>query len=143
MTATVIILSYDSVAEFAKTPIEMAILAYSSVLGEWSRYFIAFSVAAFGIATVLCCAYYGNECIRFLFGGKRKIFSAIYIAVYVLFVFFGSFVRSELLWSISDISLSIMTMINVACLCLMSREVKMLTDKYFKNAKSIDIKRQR
>ncbi len=143
MTATVIILSYDQISQIASTPIEMAILAYSCVLGEWSRYFLAFSVAAFGVATVLCCAYYGNECIRFLFGSKRRLFSTAYIIVYICAVFFGSFVRSELLWSVSDITLSLMTCINVLCLCLMSREVKILTDKYFKKEKSLDINRQR
>ena len=143
MTATVIILSYDKISGIAQNPIELALLAYSHVLGEWARYFLGFSVAAFGIATVLCCAYYGNECIRFLFGKKSKLFSAAYILVYIFAVFFGSFVRSELLWNASDITLSLMTITNVICLCLMSREVKILTDKYFKKEKTIDINRQR
>ncbi len=131
MTAAVIIISYEDALPFASEPIKMAVAAYSAVLGDWSGYFLSFAVAAFGISTVLCCAHYARECAFFLFGRRSRLISGVCLTLYCAAAVVGSFVASDILWQISDLSLALMTLINVTVLLCMSREVKSITESYF------------
>ena len=131
LTAAVIIISYDDVAHLASDPIKMAIGAYSAVLGDWAEYFLAFSVAAFGIATVICCAHYAKECVFYIFGKRKKAISAACLALYSAATVVGALVSADVLWYISDITLAAMTAINITVLLCFCREIKDITAGFF------------
>lgn len=133
MTALVVLISYDSVSQLADDPVMMTINAYSAVLGDLAGALLAISVLLFGYATVVCWAHYGVECVRYLF--KRK--SAVYVfeIVYCLFITAGAVIAPNDIWTISDLALGLMTLINVPVLCGMSREVKVETDGFLEKLK--------
>lgn len=134
MTALVVLISYDSVSHLSEDPVMMTISAYSAVLGGWAGALLAISVLLFGYATVVCWAHYGVECVRYLFDNKNAVY--IFEAIYCLFIAAGSVIAPNDIWTISDLALGLMTLINVPVLCAMSREVKVETDGFLKRIKN-------
>jgi len=132
LTAAVIIISYDEVAHLASEPLAMAFAAYSALLGPGIEYFLSAAVAIFGLSTVICCAHYARECLFFLFGRKRGV-SRICLAIYALAAALGSCLPLNFLWQLSDLSLALMTAINVTALLCLGGEVRRATKDYFEN----------
>lgn len=130
LTALVIILNYDSVKQLGDNSIMMAIKAYSSSLGVWSEYLLAGSVAVFGLATVICWAHYGAECIRYLFPKNQKVFCFIYLIIYACVTVFGSVTVPWSVWSAADFAIGALTVINVAILMLQRKEIVKETNRF-------------
>ena len=131
LTAIVIILAGDGALAFADNPMMMTVKAYSLVLGEWSEYYMCASVLLFAFATMVCWAHYGKESLRAI---TRSRFAApIFIIVFCLFVFIGSVAAPSLAWLAADLSIGIMTVINLPILCANSREISIETDRLFKD----------
>lgn len=120
LTALVIIISGAYVN--AKEPLSFLIDAYGSVFGAYSGYFVAFSIALFAFATVICWAYYGCETLKF-FGVNRYI-TYIYLVLFSLMCYIGAVVPFESAMLFSDISIGFMTLINLFTLFLGRRKIK-------------------
>ena len=131
LTAIVIILAGDSVLSLSDNPMMMALKSYSTVLGEWSEYYMCISVLLFAFATMVCWAHYGKESLRAI--TKNRTATALFIILFCLFVFFGSVAAPSLAWLLADLSIGIMTIINLPILCANAREIKLETDKLFKS----------
>lgn len=129
LTATVIILAGDGVLNYSETPMMMAIKAYSSVLGGWSEYYMCISVLLFAFATMVCWAHYGKESLKFL--TRKGWVATLYVVGFCLFVFIGAVSAPALAWLLADLSLGVMTLINLPVLCAMSGEVKGETERNF------------
>ena len=115
----------------------MSIRAYSQVLGGWSEYIITFAVLFFGFATLVCWANYGAECVRFLSG--KPVFRNLYLILFAGCVLLGSVVAPESVWTLADLSIGLMTLLNVAMLFFMRREIREGTACYF----SVKLSRKR
>lgn len=131
MTAVVIILNYDDACAYASDGIMMTVKAYSATLGKSAEYFLCAAVLLFAYATVICWSHYGVECVSYIFKNK-KLCSRVYYAVFCVFIFVGAIVAPEEVWSVVDLSIGSMTLMNVLVVCFMSGEVRMLTDRIFK-----------
>ena len=131
-TITALVIIIGRVDGYENDPMMMTIKAYSSLLGEWSSYFICFSVLLFGVSTIICWAHYGKECVRYL--SKSKTLQTIFIIVFTLFIFIGAVSAPESIWNAADFALGIMTVINVPVLCAMSGEVVVQTERFLKSA---------
>lgn len=120
LTALVIIVSGvpTDTGEFMMITVD----AYSSVLGAPAAYFMAVAVLFFGFATVICWSHYGMESVHYL--TKNKRWMSAYIALYVLSVFLGSYIDSQLAWQAADLAVGGMTVINVPVLLAMRKEVR-------------------
>ena len=129
VSALVLLIGYDSLKGYAPDGMLMSIRAYSRVLGGWSEYVIAFAVLFFGFATLVCWANYGAECVRFLSG--KLVFRKMYLILFAGFVWLGSVVAPESVWTLADLSIGLMTLLNVTMLFLMRREIRDGTACYF------------
>ena len=129
MTAIVVIISYPSVKHWGSNFIMMTISAYSAVLGDLARYFLAVAVFCFAFATVICWAHYGLESMRYL--RDTKAAKVAFIIIYSLSVALGSVISSDFIWDLADFAIGAMTLINVTVICLMSKEVREATNFYF------------
>ena len=127
LTAIVIILAGGKALLYSENPLMMAIKAYSSVLGGWSEVYMCVSVMFFAFATMVCWAHYGKESLRCL--SKKKWVSALYVVVFSVFVFLGALSAPSLAWLLADLSLGVMTLINLPVLCAMRGEVERETGK--------------
>ena len=131
MTALVILLNWDSAVYYLSSPIMMAFAAFSGSLGDISNILLSVSVFLFAFATIVCWGYYGKECIYFLNPSKRA--EKLYYALYVIFVFVGSYISLDFIWELADFAVGGMTIMNLLIISLMSGEVKRETDLYFED----------
>jgi AGCS family alanine or glycine:cation symporter len=129
MTAIVIIIGYgatDPSGDYMLVTVD----AYESVLGAPAGYFLAASVLLFGLATVLCWAHYGMEGIKYF--SRSSTARYIFTVAYVCSVLLGAVISTDTIWEVADLSIGVMTAINITALLFMSREVKEETERYFK-----------
>lgn len=132
MTALVIIVSFGDL-RYRGSYIMLTLDAYSSVLGEGAAIFLSLAVLCFGFATIVCWAHYGIESVRYFTRGKAV--NRIFIAVYSVCAMIGANVNSSAIWSTADFAIGAMTLINVAVLLLMRKEIKLETEEYFYSTK--------
>ena len=134
LTAFVILLSFEEfVVNKGLTGMALVLEAYGKYAGGVSKYVLALSVFLFAYATVICQAFYGNECLHFL--TKKTFYKKIFIVGFCLTAFYGAIGNSALIWQITDFNISLMTVINTFCILFSAEEIKKMTDRYFKKEK--------
>ena len=129
MTALVILLNFDSAKEYLSAPIMMAFSAFAATIGEISGALLSVSVFLFAFATIVCWGYYGKECVYFI--NKSKAAEKVYYALYIAFIFIGSYISLDFVWELADFAVGGMTIMNLIIIVLMSKEVKTETEGYF------------
>ena len=127
LTALVIAVNYSSVSSFGNNGILMAIGAYEKTLGVFAKDFLSLSVVFFGFATLLCRAHYGRESMRFLFPKKSSLAEKLYVVIYSSVAFFGASITQDSVWNFADLSISVLTVINVTILIFMQKEIVLLS----------------
>ncbi len=128
VTALVILVSFGEVSHLGSDGVMMTIRAYSVVLGSWAEWFFVAAVLSFGYATLLCWANYGLECLRFL--SRRRIWRRLYFAVFAAAILVGAVAAPESVWLVADAAVAALTVINLAALFLLRREIKRETDQF-------------
>ncbi len=103
---------------------------FSFVLGDGARTVLSFVIVVFVLATLISQHYYGEVALRFL-GGRR--FGLIYTAAFIAAAVCGSVIAPQLMWELSDITVGLLTTVNVVCLCVMHRQVSECTDTDFRH----------
>ncbi len=131
MTALVILISYDKVAAWGDNSIMMTVRAYTAVLGDWAGYFLCAAVLFFGFATVVCWGHYALEALSYLTTSRGARIG--FICVFAVGAAVGTVAAPAALWEIADLAIGAMTLINLAVLFLMQREVRAWTVDYFRN----------
>lgn len=129
VTALCILVSDSGPMAYGEDVTRTASAAFSSVLGEWAGGFFALSILLFGVATVVCWAHYGMNCVQYLFGGerRRRISEGIYVIMLAASLTVGSVTAPTLAWMVADAAIAVMTLLNLTVLVLMRREVKVET----------------
>lgn len=100
-----------------------------SFLGEYGQYAVTVGLVMFAFSTALAWSYYGDRAVTYLFGVH---WVSVYRMVYVAGFFAATVVDTSLVWLISAVTLALMTIPNLIGLVLMRREVKSLTDDYWR-----------
>lgn len=135
MTAFVLALGGGETGE---SPMRSVISAYSSSFsppfGRAIEVLMALMVFCFGFATVSCLAHYALECIGFLF---KRVPRALFALAYSAVAFIGASVSSDAAWAVSDATVGVMTLINLAVLLLSRKEIADETALYFDCDKNI------
>lgn len=126
-TALVILVSYPQVEMLGEDGVMMVLRAYSSVLGEWSSWFLSGAILCFAYGTVLCWGHYGAESLGALTSKKR--WRICYGAAFGGCVVLGALVAPSCVWAVADFALTGLTTVNLILLLLMRREIRVETDK--------------
>jgi len=79
------------------------------------------SVLIFAYATVLCWAHYGKESIYALTEREKATFLPFLVAFSCLL---GALAAPALIWDVTDLVLALMTLLNLAALLCLRREVR-------------------
>ena len=141
ITAFVILVSDTGIEAGGEDAIRTAQLAFTSVLGEWSGGLFAIAVLLFGMATIICWSHYGMTCIRYLFGRHSHMAVKVFIGVYALSVVYGAIATPSVVWTLADIVIALMTVLNLLVLLGMHREVeretRVFTDSRKKSAQNV------
>ena len=126
VTALCILVSDSGPEAFGDDVTHTAQAAFSSVLGEWAGGFFAVSILLFGLATVVSWSHYGMTCIRYLFsaGTRKRIAEAVYVVVMAASLVVGAVTAPALAWTVADVVIAAMTLLNLGVLVLLRKEIK-------------------
>ncbi len=104
-----------------------------SFMGEFGQYAVTIGLVLFAFSTALAWSYYGDRGMTYLFGLKAVL---PYRIVYVLGFFVATIVDTSLIWLISAVTLALMTLPNLLGLLLMRKEIKSMTNEYWRKFKN-------
>lgn len=108
----------------------MSSVIYSySYFGDFGGYFVGISSWIYALASVVCWSYYGTAALNYL--TSKKSACGLYLILYSTAGIIGSVFAPDLVWEISDITVSVMAIFNTVCVILLSRTVRSETDRYF------------
>ena len=117
-TAFIILLS-GSYANSNLTGIELTQNALASHLGIFGTYFIALCILLFAFSSIVGNFYYGQSNIEFI--KDNKSFLNIYRVLVIVMILFGSVISVEIVWTLADISMGFMAILNLIAITLLSK----------------------
>ncbi len=129
LTALVILVSFPEVEHFGDNSVMMTVGAYSSALGDWVEPVMCVLVLLFGLATVFCQCFYGKLCLSHL--TKNKAAEAILTLLYGAAALLSSGTPPGDVWGLADLSIGLMTLINISVLFLERKRIRKVTFDYF------------
>ncbi len=99
-----------------------------SFFGDYGKYIISIGILLFAFSTAISWSYYGGRATNFLFGPDYVIY---YRIAYVLGFFLASFTDTTIIWTLSGITIALMTIPNLVGILLLSGEMKETVEKYW------------
>lgn len=121
--AVITVLYKNGIPQFTALSGSQAVsIAFADVFGiKGASAFIALSVLFFAFASVLGWSTFGKMSCGILFGEKSK---GIYTASSLMFVFLGSCLAGNIVWTLTDICNAFMVITNIPALIKLSDEIK-------------------
>ena len=104
-----------------------------SVMGDWGQYIVSIGLLLFAFSTAISWSYYGDRAVTYLIGAK---FVLPYHIFYVIGFFIASFMDTTIIWSLSYITIALMTIPNLFGLWILSRDIKSTIKQYWTDFKS-------
>ncbi len=92
-----------------------------SWFGEYGKYIVSIGLLMFAFSTAISWSYYGGRAVTYLFGVKGVVW---YRLVYVIGFFFASFADTTIVWTLSGITIALMTIPNLFGILALSKEMK-------------------
>lgn len=129
MTAFVILLFPESLAEAGGSGVSIALAAFGAGAGKTVRLLLCLSIFFYAFSSAVCWAYYGLEGIRFLTPSQpvRKLYLLLYSAA----ACYGAVAAADVIWESADLFTGAMTLLNLVFLCLRHREIERETFAFF------------
>lgn len=88
---------------------------------------LTFGILTFAFTTILSWAYYGENCVRYLFGHKSL---PIYRTIWVLMVIAGAIITEGVIWTIADILNAAMVIPNMIAVLMLTKQMQEDTKYY-------------
>jgi AGCS family alanine or glycine:cation symporter len=114
---------------------ELTAESFKSVAGILGSATVALASFLFGYTTLIGWYYYGEQCMKFLFGIKVTL---PYQIVYVGLCFVGALVSLEIVFYVGDIANALMAIPNLIALTLLSGVVAVTSREFFKKYPKIE-----
>lgn len=96
--------------------------ALSETLGAFGPIFITVAMMLFAFTTLLGNLYYVDQCIYYILGKvPGKTFMTVYHIVAAALIFLGAGLSADLLWNIADVTMGLMTVINMPVILYLSK----------------------
>lgn len=92
-----------------------------SWFGDFGKYIVAVGLLLFAFSTAISWSYYGDRAVTFLFGSGKVIY---YHIIYVIGFFVASFTDTTIIWTLSGITIALMTIPNLFGILSLAREMK-------------------
>ncbi|RLQ96149.1 alanine/glycine:cation symporter family protein [Falsibacillus albus] len=93
--------------------------ALSTHVGSWATLFVAVAIFLFAFSSVIGNYYYGETNIEFIKNSKVGIF--VYRIAVIGMVYFGSVVEFGVVWSLADLFMGIMAIINLIAVTMLAK----------------------
>jgi AGCS family alanine or glycine:cation symporter len=95
--------------------------------GEYGQYIVSIGLLLFAFSTAISWSYYGDRAMTFLFGTKSVIY---YRIVYVVAFFFAAFQDTTIIWTLSGITIALMTLPNLLGILWLRKDMKKTIGEY-------------
>ena len=105
----------------------------ASFLGPFGAYAVTIGLVLFAFSTAIAWSYYGDRAVTYLVGSR---WVTPYRILYVGGFFWATVADTSLVWLISTITVALMALPNLFGLMLIRKEVKEMTDDYWRRFKS-------
>lgn len=99
-----------------------------SLFGNFGQYIVAIGLLLFAFSTSISWSYYGDRAVTFLWGPGMVL---PYRIIYVVGFFVASFTDTTVIWSLSYITIALMTIPNLFGLLILHREIKSTISQYW------------
>lgn len=99
-----------------------------SYMGDYGQYIVSIGLLLFAFSTAISWSYYGDRAMTYLFGAKSVIY---YHIVYVIGFFFASFADTTVIWTLSGITIALMTIPNLFGILILHKEMKATVKEYW------------
>ncbi len=97
-------------------------------LGDYGQYIVTIGLLLFAFSTAISWSYYGDRAITYLFGAKAVRYFHI---VYVIAFFFASFTDTTIIWTLSGVTIALMTIPNLIGILLLHKDMKQTVREYW------------
>ncbi|MCT4645464.1 MAG: alanine:cation symporter family protein, partial [Carboxylicivirga sp.] len=98
-----------------------AVAFTKSWFGKWGQYIVSIGLLLFAFSTAISWSYYGDRAVTYLWGSKYVLW---YHFIYVIGFFVASFVDTTIIWTLSGITIALMTIPNLFGLLVLHKEMK-------------------
>lgn len=135
-TSTALVIMFTGVYDSGLSGLELTSLAFSTGLpGEWlGEIIVCVSVVLFGYTTAINNNFLFQRAMFYVFKKtNRKLITIVCGTLSLIGVMIGSLGGLEVIWSLSDLFLGIVILINLPVVLRLSGEVRKLTDEYYGN----------
>jgi len=92
-----------------------------SWFGEYGKYIVSIGLLMFAFSTAISWSYYGDRAVTYLFGVRGVVYFRL---IYVVAFFFASFADTTIIWTLSGITIALMTIPNLFGILALSKEMK-------------------
>ena len=96
--------------------------------GEWGQYIVSIGLLLFAFSTAISWSYYGDRAMTFLFGSKSVVYFRI---VYVIAFFLAAFTDTTIIWTLSGITIAVMTLPNLIGILMLRKDMKTSVDEFW------------
>ncbi|WP_080873051.1 alanine/glycine:cation symporter family protein [Oceanobacillus timonensis] len=128
-----IILSAGGFAGSEEDGIALTQTAFSQMLGDWAAIFIAIAIFLFAFSSILGNYYYGENNLAYIKDSKTIRF--IYRIAALAMVVFGSLASFGLVWSLADVTMALLALINLYAISVLFKKANILLKDYVKQRK--------
>jgi len=92
-----------------------------SWFGDYGKYIVSIGLLMFAFSTAISWSYYGDRAVTYLWGPGKVIY---YHIVYVIGFFLASFTDTTIIWTLSGITIALMTIPNLFGILSLAKEMK-------------------
>ncbi len=96
--------------------------------GASGKYIVSIGLLLFAFSTAISWSYYGDRAMTYLFGPKSVKY---YRMVYVIAFFIASFADTTIIWTLSGITIAVMTLPNLFGIIMLRKDMKNTVSKYW------------
>lgn len=100
-----------------------------SQIGRWGTTFVAIAILLFAFSSIIGNYYYGEANVRFL-TGKKWVLTVYRLLSGGLMVMFGAMASLDLVWSIGDLFMALITLCNLVAILFLGKYAFSLLDDY-------------
>lgn len=100
--------------------------------GEYGKYIVVFGLLLFAFSTAISWSYYGDRAMTFIWGSKSVVY---YRIVYVVAFFFAAFTDTTIIWTLSAITIAVMTIPNLIGILALHKDMKSTVNTFWKGFK--------
>ncbi|WOK06828.1 amino acid carrier protein [Imperialibacter roseus] len=98
-----------------------------SFFGDAGQYIVAIGLLLFAFSTAISWSYYGDRAMTFLLGPKSVM---PYHIIYTIAFFFASFTDTTIIWTLSGITIALMTIPNLIGILWLRKEMPQIIKEY-------------